>query len=1559
MKSKTRIFSIFFFLSLICLTPMLSGCFTRCGQLFGFKATSFEVYICGSDEPIKPNNKTIVVKYGEVEEDLKSYIKIKEVNIRNEKKEPTEDFRIETSCPINSETLPGLYGIYIYYMDLEPQTIFINITGFATEITLNLSYTNEYGRYELPTVNEDTGRDYILYYSTDRYGRDKQEWTSNTQLAPGYYYGWAEMEATPIYGPGSTYPEAFTVVETSTDIPTISTSYTYTGNTIMPEFENCDENFVDVIATSQTIPGKYTARFRLKNYIHWSDGTTEEKTLTWTIDKAVLNVPTVINSLTYNGTSQNVAFSDYDDSLIEISGTLCATNAGIYTASLKLKNHTCYVWDNGNTITTHVNWTIEKAQTSPVEFSKNIIIKKGSELNFISNFLEENYSLYNYSKLPSGVNISDSEWTKISTQEENNHTITLYSSSAQKGVYWIKEESKYTYSSRITTTYYQGGIIDGDVNNIQHIYLSYTQDPTNYHPAPVQAGISVKEKTLHTISLDEQSINSSFTLNETTNRYEIVYNKTTNTFIDANSSTPDYKIVYKNTSKDNEITNSAKDVGIYEVWAQVEEDENNYAVTTNKILIEVLSGQITELTNIVASEITFSQKLNDSTITASANYHGQVEGVFNWLSPDTMPQVSDSNLTIYSFTFTPNDTNILPFVGQTTLTVNRAQITSYIEPTINENKQFYADAFVSDIKLGAQGEAYFNELLLEGKWHIESSGKRIQNTFNLVFTPNDDNYDILKVAKDSSNTSNLVNINSIRFMAKPTYAVIFKDNDTFRFWQDGTATFRTTYSSGYFTDRPIKEIDDFIIHSQTSYELKYAGITSKSYTANNATAVNDIDELENVLTNTTGNYYFLSNNIKLTRTLTTQANTPKVVIVPSGITLDFDEFSIDFTNFHSINCILNCGTLLNSSTTTAAITNLKTIENYGEISLTHINSSKTTINNYSNVTFVEANTSINVTVNNLTPSSNLTIEEREAAILAGENYGTVTCKSNNTTLNNLTNHTGATFTAGRTALYGNVKIKANSAFNADVYINSNYMEYEVTSLEKFIEAVKILSLNPRTTKIVIYNDIDLTNCQIIVDGTENATSTALPLYSKREITIIEGANLNLGGKNLVLYYTENEDESRVNGEGTISNGTISYNHEGIGSVYTETHVVTCKAQSITYENLNKNEITATSQNEFIDMVSRYNGLDVNITADCNISLTKDIAFTAPLKITIPAGRTFNTEGDCRLTMNYNEQGQFPQFIIYGTFYRPSTKIMFTQYETDYNTNGFNSTNSFSLVDSGSFVLNPNSYYAHYIIKDVRDLSTFKTLAATTSYTIMNLKELITFDSDITLSKHCWIKFDLESSSGSLLYGINLNGYDLTLSWENINTHTKIDNVEMIYSTVSSSDLYYKQTAERLVKMYNSGDTTLGCDAFNISKLSSTINSANLSIQVTTYEQLKIVLKYATIYTSCLHFVDIQIKSNFTLADDVSLVISSKYKVYLTIWPSTTLNLGGYTLSLPNIYRPSYSGGEIYTRVYLKSGATITNGNIKIPDDSGTSFDKNTFIVKETGATLTNITYVYF
>ena len=69
------------------------------------------------------------------------------------------------------------------------------------------------------------------------------------------------------------------------------------------------------------------------------------------------------------------------------------------------------------------------------------------------------------------------------------------------------------------------------------------------------------------------------------------------------------------------------------MWAQVEEDENNYAVTTNKILIEVLSGQITELTNIVASEITFSQKLNDSTITASANYHGQVEGVLTKVHP--------------------------------------------------------------------------------------------------------------------------------------------------------------------------------------------------------------------------------------------------------------------------------------------------------------------------------------------------------------------------------------------------------------------------------------------------------------------------------------------------------------------------------------------------------------------------------------------------------------------------------------------------------------------------------------------------------------------------------------------------------------------------------------------------------------------------------------------------------------------------------------------------------------------------------------------------------------
>ena len=78
MKGKFRIFSIIFFLALICLTPMLSGCFSTCKKLVGLEAADFVVYLNG--EPLSRDNDCLMFDYGEVG-DLRQYIKVKELTI--------------------------------------------------------------------------------------------------------------------------------------------------------------------------------------------------------------------------------------------------------------------------------------------------------------------------------------------------------------------------------------------------------------------------------------------------------------------------------------------------------------------------------------------------------------------------------------------------------------------------------------------------------------------------------------------------------------------------------------------------------------------------------------------------------------------------------------------------------------------------------------------------------------------------------------------------------------------------------------------------------------------------------------------------------------------------------------------------------------------------------------------------------------------------------------------------------------------------------------------------------------------------------------------------------------------------------------------------------------------------------------------------------------------------------------------------------------------------------------------------------------------------------------
>ena len=78
--------------------------------------------------------------------------------------------------------------------------------------------------------------------------------------------------------------------------------------------------------------------------------------------RRIAAVPSQSGTLTYSGSAQSPAWSNYDPNAMTLGGTASGTNAGSYTATFTPK--TGYTWADGSTAAKSVGWTIGKAAGS-------------------------------------------------------------------------------------------------------------------------------------------------------------------------------------------------------------------------------------------------------------------------------------------------------------------------------------------------------------------------------------------------------------------------------------------------------------------------------------------------------------------------------------------------------------------------------------------------------------------------------------------------------------------------------------------------------------------------------------------------------------------------------------------------------------------------------------------------------------------------------------------------------------------------------------------------------------------------------------------------------------------------------------------------------------------------------------------------------------------------------------------------------------------------------------------------------------------------------------------
>lgn len=161
-------------------------------------------------------------------------------------------------------------------------------------------------------------------------------------------------------------------------------SYTGVEQTVYPE--GFDASIMTISGNVGTIANDYTATVGLKdkvNYV-WSDGSLEDKEIGWTIEKVLVEKPTLVaESLVYNYDNQNAPVSEFDSNLIAINGDTIATGVGDYSVTLSLKDKVNSAWSDNSIEDVVLEWSIEPFKIAkPVADETATYVYSGKEQTF-------------------------------------------------------------------------------------------------------------------------------------------------------------------------------------------------------------------------------------------------------------------------------------------------------------------------------------------------------------------------------------------------------------------------------------------------------------------------------------------------------------------------------------------------------------------------------------------------------------------------------------------------------------------------------------------------------------------------------------------------------------------------------------------------------------------------------------------------------------------------------------------------------------------------------------------------------------------------------------------------------------------------------------------------------------------------------------------------------------------------------------------------------------------------------------------------------------------------
>lgn len=127
--------------------------------------------------------------------------------------------------------------------------------------------------------------------------------------------------------------------------------------------------------TSGTNAGSYNATFMPTANYQWSDKSTAAKTVSWTIGRMNVSLPTQNGTLTFNGKAQSPVWKDYSAAQLTLGGVTSGTNAGSYSATFTPTGN--YQWSDGSTTAKTATWTIGRLALTAVPAQSGTLTYNG------------------------------------------------------------------------------------------------------------------------------------------------------------------------------------------------------------------------------------------------------------------------------------------------------------------------------------------------------------------------------------------------------------------------------------------------------------------------------------------------------------------------------------------------------------------------------------------------------------------------------------------------------------------------------------------------------------------------------------------------------------------------------------------------------------------------------------------------------------------------------------------------------------------------------------------------------------------------------------------------------------------------------------------------------------------------------------------------------------------------------------------------------------------------------------------------------------------------------